>query len=246
MSSWRKTAFYKGRNGLNAQLKHLIGRLESRALLIWFAVAGALWAFLVLANEIGEGETGAIDKNLILLLRVPGHPGQPLGPLWFNDAMRDVTALGGFVFLVLFTLAFVLALVFHGKRREATVMAAIAMTAQASIDILKFLYDRPRPDFMAIQAYSASFPSGHTTESTAVFLTAATIIATLEIRSDAKILAYGVAGFVMLSVGFSRVYLGMHWPTDVLGGWVLGSAWAMLAWIALRANTQPPPLPPAP
>lgn len=219
---------------MNKAVKLLVQRLETRALLLWLALAAALWSFLVLASEIGEGETGAIDKQLILLLRVPGHSDQPLGPAWFNDAMRDVTALGGFVFLVLLTGVFVLALIFHRRRREAVILAVTAIAAQTSIEILKFLYDRPRPDFMAIQAYSASFPSGHTTESTAIFLTAATVIASLETRKDTKILAYGVAAIAMLGVGFSRVYLGMHWPTDVLGGWVLGSAWALLAWMILR------------
>ena len=218
------------------RLKPLLKLLEIKALLIWFFVAGALWLFLALASEIGEGETGAIDKHLIQLLRVPGHPGVPIGPPWFFDAMRDVTALGGIVVLFLLTLVFALALIFHRKRREAIILLVTAVSAQVSIEILKNLYDRPRPDFMAIRAYSASFPSGHSTESTAIFLTAATIIATLETRTDTKILAYAVAAFAILGVGFSRVYLGMHWPSDVLGGWVLGSVWAMLAWIALRTR----------
>ncbi len=221
--------------------KFLIQRLETKALLLWFAVAGTLWAFLALADEIGEGETGSLDQRLILLLRVPGHPDTPLGPAWFTDAMRDVTALGGFVFLVLLTLVFVLGLIFHGKRREAMILAVTALCAQASIEILKILYDRPRPAFMDIHAYTASFPSGHTTESTAIFLTAATVIAALETRTDTKILAYAVAVFAMLGVGFSRVYLGMHWPSDVLGGWMLGTAWALVAWIALRRGQKTAP-----
>ena len=216
------------------RLQLLLDRLETRALLIWLAVAGSLWAFVALAGEINEGDTGAIDHRLILLLRVPGNPGEPVGPDWFKDMMRDVTALGGFVFLTLLALVFVLCLIFHRKRREAIVFTVTALSAQVSIEILKPFYDRPRPDFIDTHAYSASFPSGHTTESTAIFLTAATVIAMLETRTDTKILAYGVAVFVMLGVGFSRVYLGMHWPTDVLGGWVLGAAWALLAWIALR------------
>jgi undecaprenyl-diphosphatase len=85
-----------------------------------------------------------------------------------------------------------------------------------------------------LHAYTASFPSGHTTESTAIFLTVATAIATLEANDNTKMLTYAVATFAILAIGFSRVYLGMHWPTDVLGGWVLGTAWALVAWTALR------------
>lgn len=216
------------------QVLALLRLWESRILLLWLALAASLWSFLILASEISEGETGTLDKKLILLVRVPGHPNQPIGPIWLNDAMRDVTALGGFVFLVLLTAVFILALIFHRRRREAAVLAFTALASQASIEILKALYDRPRPDFMSINAYTASFPSGHTAESSTIYLTAATIVATLETRKDTKTLAYAVAGFVTLAVGFSRVYLGMHWPTDVLGGWVLGAVWALLAWIALR------------
>lgn len=219
---------------LKSKLASMLQWLETRALLVWFLVGGALWIFLRLADEIGEGETGAIDKRLILLLRAPGHPAQPIGPVWFNDAMRDVTALGSVVFLAPLTLVIVLALIIHRRRRDALILAGTAIGAQISMEILKNIYDRPRPDFMPIQTYSASFPSGHTTESTAIFLTAATIVAGIESRSDTKILAYAIAGFLMLAVGFSRVYLGMHWPTDILGGWVLGAAWALLALIALR------------
>jgi undecaprenyl-diphosphatase len=85
-----------------------------------------------------------------------------------------------------------------------------------------------------LHALTKSFPSGHTTESTVIFLTVATVIASLETKHHPKILAYTVAMFAIFAVGVSRVYLGMHWPTDVLGGWVLGTAWALAAWIILR------------
>lgn len=216
--------------------------LETQALLIWFSIASALWAFFYLGAEIGEGDTGAFDRQLIGLLRTSGNGGEPIGPAWFKDSMRDVTALGGFTFLTLMTIVVVLSLLFHRKIREGIIVAATAIGAQTSIEILKFLYDRPRPDpvLPQIHAYTASFPSGHTTESTAIFLTVATVIATLEARDNTKILAYTVATFAILAIGFSRVYLGMHWPTDVLGGWVLGTAWALAAWAALRKKLKSP------
>lgn len=223
------------------QLKHYLPRvkgLESRVLLIWFSIASALWAFFYLGDEIGEGDTGAFDSQLVELLRTQG--GDPIGPAWFKDAMRDVTALGGFTFLLLTIIVVVLSLLFHRKRREGIILAATAIGAQTSIEIFKILYDRPRPDPVApsLQTYTSSFPSGHTTESTAIFLSVATIIAAFELKASNKILAYSVAIFVILAIGFSRVYLGMHWPTDVLGGWVLGATWALAAWIALRQKPQ--------
>ena len=213
-----------------------VKRLETQALLIWFLIASALWAFITLGAEIGEGDTGAFDRHLIGLLRTSGNGGEPIGPAWFKDSMRDVTALGGFTYLTLMTIVVVLGLLFHRKRREGIIVATTAISAQTSIEILKFLYDRPRPGPVPppIHAYTASFPSGHTTESTAIFLTVATVIASLEAKDNIKILAYTAATFVILAIGFSRVYLGMHWPTDVLGGWALGTAWALAAWTALR------------
>lgn len=216
--------------------------LEIQALLIWFSIATALWAFFYLGAEIGEGDTGTFDRRLISLLRTSDSVGEPIGPAWFKDSMRDVTALGGFTFLVLMTIVVVLSLLFHRKRREGIIVAATAIGAQFSIEIFKLLYDRPRPGRLLppIHAYTASFPSGHTTESTALFLIVATVIATLEAKDNTKILAYTVAIFVIVAIGFSRVYLGMHWPTDVLGGWVLGTVWALVAWIVLRKRPERP------
>jgi undecaprenyl-diphosphatase len=210
--------------------------LEIRVLLAWFSIVGALWAFLALGNEISEGETGALDRQLIGLLRTSSNGGEPIGPVWFKESMRDVTALGGFTFLSLMTIVAVLSLLLHRKRREGIIIAATAISSQASIEIFKFLYERPRPAPILLQplASTNSFPSGHTTESTTIFLTVATVIASLEVNDGTKILAYAIAIFAMIAVGFSRVYLGMHWPTDVLGGWVLGTAWALAAWTALR------------
>ena len=221
---------------MKRRLRLSIKRLESRALLIWFALACALWTFLALADEIGEGETGTIDRQLIAMLRTTGNATNPIGPTWFKEVMRDVTALGGFTFLTLITVVFVLGLLFHKKWREGVILTVTALGAQISVQILKLIYDRPRPEvgIAYTHGYGSSFPSGHTTESTAIFLALATVIATFETRHDTKILAYAVAFFVISGVGFSRVYLGMHWPSDVFGGWILGTSWALGSWIALR------------
>jgi undecaprenyl-diphosphatase len=185
---------------------------------------------------MGVGETAAIDRRLILLLRQPGDVNDPIGSRNIEEAVRDVTALGGTTLVIVVTLVAVLAFLFHRKRTHALVMAGAVLAAWASSDVTKMLYGRPRPDLVPHEAYvySASFPSGHSTMSTAAFLTLAMLIASLETKRRSKALAYGLAAFVVVGVGFSRVYLGVHWPSDVLAGWCLGAAWALVGWLALR------------
>jgi len=212
-------------------------RFEARVLIGLMLAAGALWAFLEIGGEIAEGETQAIDRRLILLLREPGDLNDPIGSRNIEEAVRDVTALGGTTLVVVVTVVAVLAFAFHKRRTHALVMGGAVLAAWASSQATKALYGRPRPDLVPHEAYvySGSFPSGHSTMSTAAFLTLAMLVASLEPRRRTKALAYGLAGLVVVGVGFSRVYLGVHWPTDVLAGWCLGAAWALAGWLALRA-----------
>lgn len=209
--------------------------VETRILLAWLIAAGAVLGFVKLAGEIGEGETAWLDRRLLLALRTPGDPADPIGPRWLEESMRDLTALGGFTVLTLLTAVAVAAFALHRKRLQALVMAATVIAAQASTELLKSFYDRPRPDLVPHGSivYSQSFPSGHSTVSAAAYLTLAALIASLETRTATKALAFAIAAPLVVMIGFSRVYLGVHWPTDVLGGWVLGSVWALLAWTAL-------------
>jgi undecaprenyl-diphosphatase len=212
-------------------------RFEARVLIGLMLAAGALWAFLNIADEMAEGETEAVDRHIILMLREPGDLNDPLGSKNIEEAVRDVTALGGTTLVIVVTLVAVLAFAFHKKRRHALVMAGAVLAAWGSSQVTKALYSRPRPDLVPHEAYvySASFPSGHSTMSTACFLTLAMLVSSLEPQRRSKALAYGLAGMVVVGVGFSRVYLGVHWPTDVLAGWCLGAAWALAGWLALRA-----------
>lgn len=212
-------------------------RFEARVLIGLFLAAAALWSFLELADDMVDGETTAIDRRLMLLLREPGDLNDPVGSHGVQEAVRDVTALGGTTLVVVVTLVSVLAFIFHRKPIHALVMAGAVVAASASSQFTKALFGRPRPDLVPhdVYVYSGSFPSGHSTMSTAAFLTLAMLIASLEMKRRSKALAYALAAAVVVGVGFSRVYLGVHWPSDVLAGWCLGSAWALVGWLALRA-----------
>lgn len=216
-------------------LKHLLRRIESLALLWVIGAAGALWAFFNIAGEVGEGETMALDKHILLALRNPADLSDPIGSRSFEEAMRDVTALGGVTVMILVTIVSVLAFLAHRKRWHAAVLAVTVLLADVSSEFLKLLYDRPRPDLVphGSYVYSASFPSGHSTLSAATFLTLAMLISSLEPNRATKVMVFVVAFMLVLAIGFSRVYLGVHWPSDVLAGWCLGGAWALAAWTAL-------------
>ena len=228
-----------------SRIRRQLHRLEFRTLLTLAAISAAVWAFLVVSDEVGEGETAVVDRRLLLALRTPGALADPLGPRWFEEAARDVTALGGFTVLILWTVVAVAALLFHRLRRQAMVLGATMAAALISSEALKIVFDRARPDLVPHGGfvYSHSFPSGHSTLAAAAFLSTAAVLASLESRERSKVFIFAVAVVLTVAVGASRVYLGVHWPTDVLAGWSLGAAWAFLARLALtvtpRSRSEP-------
>jgi undecaprenyl-diphosphatase len=228
--------------------ERMLARVELRFLLLLGGLAALVWGFLTIGGEMAEGETLAFDQRVLLSLRVPGDPADPIGPRAFEEAMRDVTALGGFTVLTLVTVVATLAFAMHRRWKHAGVMAGTILLAQACSRLLKNLYDRPRPDLAPhlVEVYSGSFPSGHAMLSAATYLTLAALIAHLEVKRRAKVLVFVLALLLMAAIGFSRVYLGVHWPSDVAAGWCVGAAWAFGAWLVLmrlEVKAPPPPRP---
>ena len=197
-------------------------------------VAAAVWTFIELADEVVEGSTAALDEAILLALRDPADSTQPLGPAWLEEMMRDFTGLGGTGVLTLITLGTAGFLLLRRQHK-----AALAVLVAVGIGILlstavKMGFDRPRPDLVphGSYVYTASFPSGHSMMSAVVYLTLAAMLARVQAQWRLKIYILGVAVLLTLLVGFSRVYLGVHWPSDVLAGWSVGAAWALTCWLA--------------
>jgi undecaprenyl-diphosphatase len=203
-------------------------RAELLPILLLVLFAGGIWTFAELASEVSEGETRRIDTGILLALREPGDPGDPVGPLWVEEMGRDFTALGGVGVLALLTFAVCGFLVLDGKRRAAALVLVAILGALLLSSLLKYGFQRPRPDLVphAAYVYTSSFPSGHSTMSAATYLTLAALLARVQPRRRLKVFLIGVAVVLTLIVGISRVYLGVHWPTDVLAGWTAGGAWA--------------------
>lgn len=210
--------------------------LENRAALLVLAfLAGGTWAFIELADEVLEGETHATDAAILTALRVPGDLADPLGPPWLEEMMRDFTALGGTGVLTFLTLAAIgFLLVARAPRAALAVALAIGGGILVST-LMKSGFDRPRPDLVphGSLVYTASFPSGHSMMAATVYLTLAALVSRVMRRRRLRVYLVAIAVVVTLVVGVSRVYLGVHWPTDVLAGWTVGAVWALAASLAM-------------
>lgn len=208
---------------------------ERLTLLVLGGAATLLLVFAKIAEEVMEGDTGGLDRKLLLMLRNPADLSDPIGPRWLEEMMRDFTALGGVgvVALILGGVCGFLAL--NGKRRTALLVLVSIVGGVLLSTLLKYGFARPRPDLVPHGSivYTSSFPSGHSTMSAVVYLTLGALLARTQGSALVKLFIMGAAAFVTLLVGVSRVYLGVHWPSDVLAGWVLGSAWAGLSWFAM-------------
>jgi undecaprenyl-diphosphatase len=220
--------------------------VEVRGLLILLALVALGWAFLGLADEVMEGETHAADRALLLALRVPGELSDPVGPLWVEEMGRDLTALGGIAVLTLVTVAVAGLLWLQRAGRTALFLLAAVAGGTVVSTLTKAVFDRPRPDLVPheVAVYTASFPSGHSMMAAVVWLTLGALLARAQTRRLLKVYVLTVATLVTLAVGVSRVYLGVHWPTDVLAGWTAGAAWALACfglarWLGLRGRIEP-------
>jgi len=195
-----------------------------------------LFAFIGIADEVLEGDTLRLDRWLLLALRSPGDRGDPLGPAWVEEMFRDFTALGGIGVLSLLTLASVGYLWLQDLRRVAWfVLAAILGGLLLSL-ALKIGFDRARPDLVShgSMIYMSSFPSGHSMLSAVVYLTGGALLAVVHGARRVRVYLIGCSVLATLLVGVSRVYLGVHWPSDVLAGWAAGAAWAAACWLAAQ------------
>lgn len=222
-------------------------KLASSGYLVAIIVAsGLLWGFIELAETVVEGESRSIDTRLILMLRNPADLSDPLGPAWVEELARDFTALGGIGFLTLLVLA-VGGFLWLRRQRHLTWFLLLSVTTGVIVSqILKSAFDRPRPDLVphGSLVYTASFPSGHSLMAAVVYLTLAALLVRSLDSWRLKSYVMLMAIVATLLVGVSRVYLGVHWPTDVLAGWTVGAIWALLCalvarWLARRGSIEP-------
>ena len=223
-------------DSLAARTRRLLGRREVQLLLILATLAAGAWIFLEIADEVNDGDFVTTDEQILMLFREGGDPNDPIGSHAVESAVRDVTALGSLTVITLLTLITV-AFLFLSRRPRLALYMFVASAGGAALSYaLKFLYNRPRPNLVAPEALPSdpSFPSGHSAAAAVVYLTLGLLLAHTLARRELKVYVVTLAILLTVAVGLSRLYLGVHWPSDVLAGWTLGGVWALACWQAER------------
>jgi undecaprenyl-diphosphatase len=209
-------------------------RREMALLAIGLGACAALLLFVLLAGAVSGGDTLAFDARVLRALRRADDPSRPIGPAWVESALVDLTSLGSSTVLGLVVAIVVGFLVLQRRRRTAIAVALTTISGEIVDEALKHAFNRPRPTIVPHlrQVVSTSFPSGHAMESAIVYLTLGAVLMRVAGSRAVKMYAFAVAAVLTVTVGVTRVWLGVHYPTDVLGGWTIGLVWASICWLA--------------
>jgi undecaprenyl-diphosphatase len=198
-----------------------------------YLIAALSLLFTAIAWTVFEGYSAGFDRAAILGLRTMLDP---IGAAWLAETARDVTSLGSVAVVFLVVIPFIGYLLLSGRRHSAFLMTGSVVGGLVLNDALKVVFDRPRPGLSlpSVQVFTSSFPSGHAALSSVAYLSMGSLIARCAPMSYVKAYVMAVAVVLVFLIGTTRVYLGVHYPTDVLAGWCLGSAWAVTCWLIAR------------
>jgi undecaprenyl-diphosphatase len=227
------------RTGVRNWLARLSPRDRGEAALLAGALALVLLtiAFFVLAGQVLEGDTQRFDERVLRALRRPDDPATPIGPQWLRTGALDITSLGSPTVLGLAVLSMTGFFLLQGMYRTAGFVFVASVGGWFLNGVLKEIFQRARPVIVPHlrDVVSSSFPSGHAMTSAAVYLTLGALSMRVAHRPITKFYCMAVAMFLTLLVGASRVFMGVHYPTDVLAGWLIGLTWALACWLTERA-----------
>ena len=199
------------------------------------AIAVLLSLFGFIAREVTRGKPVALDRCVILALRSSANPSRPIGPAWLQEAARDVTSLGSIIVVVMTTAAIAGQFFLAHKPGVACLMLLAVGGGLALNNLLKLVFARHRPDVITSSArvFTTSFPSGHATLSAIAYLTIGALLSRASPSAALSLYFMVLAVFLTALIGFSRIYLGVHYPTDILAGWCIGAAWAIFCWMLM-------------
>lgn len=204
---------------------------QSKAL-TWIVLAAALLCFAVLLAGVSAGTPYAFDTRILLAFRDTADLALPRGPVWLRGAMRDITGLGSGAVLSIVTTAAIACLLLLRRAQKALFVFSTVVSGQILSSALKLAVDRARPDVVPHLAdvSTLSFPSGHAMMSTVTYLAIA-LVTPPRLRG----FSVGLAIFLAALIGVSRLYLGVHWPSDVMAGWCAGIAWVSMCFLIAMA-----------
>ncbi|HWA21470.1 MAG TPA: phosphatase PAP2 family protein [Caulobacterales bacterium] len=210
-----------------------LARGEITALAALAILAGGVAVFADVAEDFNESKSRAFDMRVLTALHPGPDPADPIGPAWLDRAAQDFSALGSVAILVTIALVVIGFLLMQKRRLQAGLLALALGGGLALSETMKFVFERTRPPeiYHAAGVLNASFPSGHALLSTVFYLTLGAMLARLVPRRREKLYALGLALTLALLVGLTRIYLGVHWASDVFAGWSLGASWAMACWL---------------
>jgi undecaprenyl-diphosphatase len=202
-------------------------------------IAVGIVGLLLLGQAVLSGRTHSFDEWAVHSLRNTVDPSLSRGPAWLQGSVRDITGLGSIAVVTLFSLGAVGYALLARHHRLAVLILSAAAGAFLLNTGLKVLYGRPRPEYaQAAGIFSRSYPSGHAMVSAAVYLSLAAVLATRQEHRALKAYILTAASVLTILVGLSRIYLGYHYPTDVLAGWLAGVVWAVACGLATRATGE--------
>ena len=198
-------------------------------------IAALLFVFGFIAQAVAARKPSGFDSYVILALRKSTKEPIPIGPPWLQEAARDVTSLGSITVLLIATFA-ISGYLFLARKPGVGWLMLIAVLGGLTLNnLLKFVFARPRPDVVshAPRVFTTSFPSGHATLSAITYLTIAALLARSYPSAILDLYFILLAALLTVLIGLSRIYLGVHFPTDILGGWCIGTAWATGCWVLM-------------
>ena len=205
-------------------------------ILALLTIIGGVSVFILVTDEVVELHTLKVDHAILKAMRTKENPSDPWGPAWLEKIAKDLTTLGNVAPMCLIILSVVTYLLLNHKWESAGLILFSVIVGVGLIHFIKNYVDRARPDIVPhlVEVSSKSFPSGHAAISAMVYLTLGALLAESNPHRRVKVYVMTLAILLTLMIGTTRIYLGVHFPSDVLAGWALGFAWAATAWLGAR------------
>ena len=210
-----------------------LSKIDAKVLMSITIIIIGVVTFTIIAINVSAGNTKSFDMWALKFFRQTNNPVQSIGNELVTSSVRDITALGSGIVIILFTLAVLGLLLFQKKYNMFYLILGATLGGGLLGFLLKEIFGRERPDVIYHLApeTSLSFPSGHSLMSMVMYLSFAALLMRIPYDRAIKIYIISIALFLSLIIGISRIYLGVHYATDVLAGWSIGVAWASFCWL---------------